>query len=109
MASFVVGLPADPVIATTRRPHCRRTCVASDCNPTSGSSVISSGAASTASGNPATRGFTYEAFWTPVQYARIGLQYTAYNRFNGASSNYDGFGRNAKDNNTLFGYAWMAF
>ena len=61
------------------------------------------------SGNPATRGFTYEAFWTPVQYARVGLQYTAYSKFNGASSNYDGFGRNAKDNNTLFAYLWMAY
>ena len=61
------------------------------------------------SGNPATRGFTYEAFWMPIQNARVGLQYTAYNKFNGASSNYDGFGRNAKDNNTLFGYVWMAF
>ncbi|OIQ72849.1 oxygen-dependent choline dehydrogenase [mine drainage metagenome] len=27
------------------------------------------------SGNPGTRGVTYEAFWTPIQYARIGLQY----------------------------------
>ena len=61
------------------------------------------------SGNPGTRGFTYEVFWTPIQYARVGLQYTAYSRFNGASNNYDGFGRNAKDNNTLFGYVWFAF
>lgn len=61
------------------------------------------------SGKPTTRGFTYEAFWTPVQYARIGLQFTAYSKFNGASSNYDGFGRNAKDNNTLFGYVWFAY
>ena len=45
----------------------------------------------------------------PIQYLRIGAQYTAYTRFNGASSNYDGFGRNARDNNTLFLFAWMAF
>ena len=60
-------------------------------------------------GNPATRGLTYELFWTPVQYLRIGAQYTAYSRFNGASENYDGFGRNARDNNTLFLYAWGAY
>jgi hypothetical protein len=61
------------------------------------------------SGNPATRGWTYEAFWTPLQYLRVGAQYTSYSRFNGASSNYDGFGRNAHDNNTLFVYAWAAY
>ena len=62
-----------------------------------------------ASGNPATRGFTYEAFWTPVQYVRTGLQFTTYSRFNGSASNYDGLGRSAKDNNTLFFYVWGAF
>jgi len=31
---------------------------------------------------------------------RVGLQYTGYSKFNGASSNYDGFGRNASDNDT---------
>ncbi len=61
------------------------------------------------SGNPATRGMTFEAFWTPIQYVRIGAQYTAYNRFNGASQNYDGFGRNARDNNSLFLYLWAAY
>lgn len=61
------------------------------------------------SGNPATRGSTYEAFWMPKQNVRIGAQYTAYNKFNGTSTNYDGFGRNAKDNNTLFLYAWFAY
>lgn len=61
------------------------------------------------SGNPATRGWTTELFWTPVQYLRTGLQYTAYERFNGASTNYDGFGRNARDNNTLFFYVWAAY
>jgi hypothetical protein len=61
------------------------------------------------SGNPATRGMTYEAFWMPWQNVRLGAQYTAYALFNGASSNYDGFGRNASDNNSLFLYAWYAF
>ena len=60
-------------------------------------------------GNPATRGWTYEAFWTPIQYIRIGAQYTAYSRYNGASTNYDGLGRNARDNNSLFLYVWAAY
>ena len=33
---------------------------------------------------------------------RFSLQYTAYETFNGASQNYDGKGRNAADNNTLY-------
>lgn len=62
-----------------------------------------------ASGNPATSGWTYEAFWLPVQNVRVGAQYTNFTKFNGTSSNYDGFGRNAKDNNTLFLYLWAAY
>jgi hypothetical protein len=61
------------------------------------------------SGNPATRGWTTEAFWLPIQNVRVGVQYTWFSRFNGASSNYDGFGRNASANNTLFLYIWGAF
>lgn len=43
--------------------------------------------------------------WFNVRY---GLQYIWYNKFNGASTNYDGAGTNARDNNTLFAYVWMA-
>ncbi len=39
---------------------------------------------------------------------RLGLQYTVYTRFDGASSNYDGSGRNASDNNTLRIFLWTA-
>jgi hypothetical protein len=74
-----------------------------------GTLIRTDGAASNLSGNPATRGVTLEAFWTPIQYLRVGLQYTAYTRFNGASTNYDGLGRNARDNNTLFLYTWVAY
>lgn len=31
-----------------------------------------------------------------------------YQRFNGGNSNYDGFGRSASDNNTVFGFVWLA-
>lgn len=40
---------------------------------------------------------------------RVGVQYTAYGRFDGGSSNYDGSGRNASDNNTLRIFTWIAF
>ncbi|MDT3679244.1 MAG: cytochrome C [Burkholderiaceae bacterium] len=61
------------------------------------------------SGNPGTRGWTLEAFWMPLQFVRVGAQYTLYTRFNGASDSYDGFGRNARDNNTMFLYVWAAY
>lgn len=60
-------------------------------------------------GNPDTRGLTYELFWIPKQNLRVGAQYTAYSVYSGASSNYDTFGRNASDNNTLYLYAWFAY
>lgn len=40
---------------------------------------------------------------------RLVLQYTSYSKFNGGSTNYDGFGRNAKDNNTLYLLGWFLF
>jgi hypothetical protein len=40
---------------------------------------------------------------------RAGLQYTAYARFNGASTDFDGVGTNASDNNTLRLFLWLAF
>jgi hypothetical protein len=39
---------------------------------------------------------------------RVGLQYTGYSKFNGGGNDYDGSGRNASDNNTLFGFLWVA-
>jgi hypothetical protein len=41
--------------------------------------------------------------------SRIGVQYIAYNKFNGASTNFDNMGTNARDNNTLLVYLWSAF
>jgi hypothetical protein len=60
-------------------------------------------------GDPATRGFTYEAFFIPKQNVRLGVQYTTYSTYDGASTNYDGLGRNANDNNSMFLYAWFAY
>ncbi len=39
---------------------------------------------------------------------RVGLQYFVYTRFNGATTNYDGLGHNASDNNTLRIFTWFA-
>jgi len=40
---------------------------------------------------------------------RSGAQCRSYIRYNGASDNYDGFGRSAHDNNSLFVYLWAAY
>ena len=73
----------------------------------------------TRTGRPDTDGVTLQADWTPLGKAeswnapwvnvRLGLQYTMYGKFNGASSNYEDTGRDAGDNDTLFGFLWGAF
>ena len=40
---------------------------------------------------------------------RVGIQYTAYTRFNGARDNWDGAGSNAADNNALRLFLWSAY
>jgi hypothetical protein len=73
-----------------------------------GTGISSTRVSGNLAGRPDTRGITYEAFWIPLQYLRLGAQYTTYAKYNGAGSNYDGFGRNAADNDTLFIYLWAA-
>lgn len=58
---------------------------------------------------PDSSGYIFELDYLPIQYVRLMLQYTLYTKFNGASTNYDGTGRNARDNNTLFLNVWVAF
>ena len=53
-------------------------------------------------GSPDSNGFILEADYLPLDKVRLALQYTLYNKFNGARSNYDGSGRNASDNNTIY-------
>ena len=50
-----------------------------------------------------------EADYVPWLNIKLGLQYTAYLKFNGATSNYDGTGRSASDNNLLYLYLWFAY
>jgi hypothetical protein len=71
------------------------------------------------SGTPDTRGYIAMLEWVPFGKkdswarpwvnVRLGIQYTGYTRFDGGTSNYDGTGRSASDNNTLFLFYWLAF
>ena len=70
-------------------------------------------------GLPDSRGYTLQVEWVPFGKkdswlspwvnARLGVQYTGYLRFNGGTSNYDGFGRSNSQNNSLFLFAWLAY
>lgn len=62
-----------------------------------------------AAGGPNSSGYIVELNYLPRRDIRLVAQYTAYNKFNGASNNYDGQGRNAKDNNSLYLLAWFMF
>jgi hypothetical protein len=62
-----------------------------------------------ANGDPKTNGYIAEADVNPWENTRVGVQYVGYSNFNGASQNYDGSGRNASGNNTLFLFMWVSF
>ena len=47
-------------------------------------------------------------FW-PWLNMKLGVQYIYYDKFDGGRTNFDGAGRNVRDNNTLFLFAWLAF
>jgi hypothetical protein len=48
----------------------------------------------------------FRQLWPALPMTQFALQYTFYGKFNGARSNYDGSGRSASDNNTLYLLAW---
>jgi hypothetical protein len=60
-------------------------------------------------GSPNSNGFIFEVDYVPWKYSKFSLQYVLYNKFNGAHTNYDGFGRNASDNNTFYALVWLMF
>jgi hypothetical protein len=73
----------------------------------------------TFTGSPNSAGWIFElaylpfshggpAFWPWLNF-RIGLQYTHWTKFDGATTNIDGMGRNASGNNTFFAYIWTMF
>lgn len=59
-------------------------------------------------GRPDSNGFIFQLDYLPWEKLKFSAQYTLYNKFNGAKSNYDGFGRDASDNNTFYLLAWLA-
>jgi len=62
-----------------------------------------------ANGSPSSNGFTLQATLYPWFNTQFALQYMVYNKFNGSSDNYDGSGRSASDNNTLYANVWLMF
>ena len=60
-------------------------------------------------GSPDTTSWIMQLNYQPWQNVQLGVQYAWYTKFNGNSDNYDGNGRKASDNNTLFGYAWFVW
>jgi len=62
-----------------------------------------------ANGSPNSNGVTLEADYLPIPQVKLSVQYTWFLKFNGARYNYDGNGRNASDNNTLYLLAWIVF
>ncbi|MDH5553506.1 MAG: cytochrome C, partial [Nitrosomonas sp.] len=70
-------------------------------------------------GKPDSQSFTAEVSYTPfgksastlstLANLRIAAQYVHNFQFNGGYQNYDGFGRNAVGNDTLYLNGWLAF
>jgi hypothetical protein len=62
-----------------------------------------------ANGSPDSRGWIMQGDYALWQNVRVMLQYTGFSKFNGAKSNYDGFGRDAADNNTIYFLGWFVW
>ena len=58
---------------------------------------------------PNSSGIIAQLSFLPWYNTKFALQYTLFTKFNGADNNYDGFGRNAMNNNTLYLLAWINF
>ncbi len=60
-------------------------------------------------GAPNSNGILAEVQFMPWLNTRFAAQYILYSKFDGAKTNYDGAGRNAADNNTLYLMTWLVF
>ena len=60
-------------------------------------------------GNPDSNGFILQLDYLPTEDIKLVAQYVIYDKFNGACTDYDGFGRDASDNNTLYLLVWLMF
>lgn len=67
------------------------------------------GVITSANGSPDTNGWIAELNYLPWLNVKVSAQYTWYNKFNGGNTNYDGAGRNASGNNTLYFLLWFAY
>jgi hypothetical protein len=67
------------------------------------------GVVTSAASSPDTHGWIAEVNYVPWLNTKFTLQYTAYSKFNGGGTNYDGVGRNASDNDTLYALIWFAY
>lgn len=78
---------------------------------TADATLFASGTAITgsASGSPNSDGYILNLSWWPAQNIDLSAQYTGYLKFDGAKTNYDGFGRNASDNDTVYLLARFVF
>jgi hypothetical protein len=62
-----------------------------------------------ANGDPRGSGYIVNFSYWPWQNLQLAAQYTGYTRFNGGNTNYDGAGRNANANNTVYLVARFVF
>jgi len=60
-------------------------------------------------GSPDSSGFTGQAGFWPKENIELSAAYTGYAKFNGASANYDGFGRSASANNSIYIALWLNY
>ena len=67
------------------------------------------GVVTSGNGMPDTKGWSAEFDYMPWLNTRLSVQATQYSNFNGASSNYDGYGRSASDNNSLYFLVWFNY
>ena len=62
-----------------------------------------------ANNSPDTSGYLLEVNYLPWLNTKLQAQYVAYQKFNGLGTNYDGSGRNASNNNTMYLLVWLNF
>jgi hypothetical protein len=62
-----------------------------------------------ATNSPDTTGYILEVNYLPWLNTKLQAQYTGYQKFNGLGTNYDGSGRNASNNNTMYLLVWLNF
>ena len=60
-------------------------------------------------GSPDSDGVRAEIAYYPWQNVRLSAQYVAYTEFNGRAHDYNGTGRNAESNDTLYILAWLNY